>query len=115
MIALPRVWTVPATVVRVVDGDTVRLLLSLGWHTYREENCRILGVNAPETSTREGRAAKAWAADQLAPGTPAGFESHELDKYGRPLGVLWYPRPALGLVNYGEMLLAAGHAVLYRG
>jgi hypothetical protein len=36
------VWTVPATVVRVVDGDTVIVNLDLGWRVYRnEERIRV--------------------------------------------------------------------------
>lgn len=105
-------WTVPATVIRVIDGDTVRLHLDLGWYVHLEANCRILGVNSPEKDTPEGKAAAAWAAARLTPGTPCTYRSSSLDKYGRPLGALWYGDPGH---DYAIELLAAGMAVPYDG
>lgn len=99
------VWTVPATVLRVVDGDTVRLELDLGWHTYRVENCRVAGINAPELSTEAGKAARAHAEQLLPPGARVTFISQKLDKYGRPLG-----RVVHDGVDFGAATLAAGHA-----
>jgi endonuclease YncB( thermonuclease family) len=105
-------WTVPATVLRVVDGDTVRLRLDLGWSVYTEKNCRILGVNAPEVATEAGQAARDWAHVTLPEGLAVMFISHSLDKYGRPLGQLRYgPIP---YTDYGDTLLAAGHAVVLK-
>lgn len=110
-----QVWTVPAEVLRIVDGDTIRLRLDLGWYVYTEKNCRITGVNAPELRTPMGKNAAAWAREQLPIGMPCVFESHELDKYGRPLGRLLYPADGAGaeLVDFGTRLINAGHAVEY--
>lgn len=102
------VWTVPATVLRTVDGDTVRLQLDLGWNTYRTENCRVLGINAPEMNTAEGKAARAYAQQLLPDGAEVVFVSRCLDKYGRPLGDILH---AGG--DFGHDMLAAGHAVPY--
>jgi hypothetical protein len=42
-------WTVPATVVRVIDGDAIVVTLDLGWRVYRnEEHIRVAGINTPE-------------------------------------------------------------------
>lgn len=101
-------WTVPAAVMRVIDGDTVRLTLDLGWHTFRVENCRIARINAPELNTPEGKAAKAYAEERLPAGTAVTFVSRELDKYGRPLGDV-----IRNGVDFGAAMLAAGHAVPY--
>lgn len=99
-------WTVPATVVRVVDGDTIHLLLDLGWHITLAANCRIAGINSPETSTVAGIEAKKYAALILPPGLYATFVSHSLDKYGRPLGSLNVQGH-----DFATQMLAAGHAV----
>lgn len=99
-------WTVPATVLRIVDGDTIRLDLDLGWHTYRIENCRIAGINAPELTTDAGKAARSYAQQFLPLDTEVVFESTCLDKYGRPLGHI-----RRNGVDFGEQMLAAGHAV----
>lgn len=104
-------WTVPATVTRIVDGDTAVLNLSLGWHITLEQRCRVAGVNAPELSTVEGVAARDWAVAILPIGTEVTFTSHSLDKYGRPLGSIKMTSPQ-GVVNdYATELIAAGHAV----
>ncbi len=100
-------YQVPATVVRVIDGDTIVLDLDLGWHITRREACRIEGVDAPEMDTAEGRAAKRWAEQRLPAGTEVTFMSYRLDKYGRPLGEIILP----GLRVYSTELQGAGHAV----
>lgn len=102
-------WTYPAVVVRVVDADTIRLELDLGLHIWRTDNCRILGINAPELNTPEGQAAKAYAETLLPVDAAVTFESKQLDKYGRPLGVLYCNR-----INFGAAMLDAGHAVVMK-
>jgi endonuclease YncB( thermonuclease family) len=101
-------WTYPGTVVRVVDGDTVRLNLDLGLHIWRTDSCRIRGINTPELGTAEGRAAKAAAEEILPAGSQVLFVSKQLDKYGRPLGDL-----SRNGVDFAAAMLAAGHAVPY--
>lgn len=101
-------WTVPATVKRVVDGDTVDLLLDLGWHITYESRCRVSGINAPEMNTAEGRAAKTYADSLLGVNAEVIFTSKSLDKYGRPLGVIILDRG-----SFAQLMLDAGHAVLY--
>jgi micrococcal nuclease len=102
-------WTYPAVVVRVVDGDTVRLNLDLGLHIWRTDNCRIAGINAPETSTPAGTAAAAYAAKLLPAGAAVTFASERLEKYGRPLGRLVLADGR----DFATVMLAAGHAVPY--
>lgn len=118
------VWTVPATVKRVIDGDTLILLLDLGWHITYEARCRLVGCNAPELGTDEGNAAKAFVISLLnrvgtwspAPegggaGAEVTFISHELDKYGRPLGQVVASTPQGETLDLGYELIANGHAV----
>jgi endonuclease YncB( thermonuclease family) len=104
-------WTVPATVVRVVDGDTFVLKLDLGWHITLEERCRIAGINAPELALEEGQAALTWARGALPIGMGVTFTSHSLDKYGRPLGSISMTSPQGAVYDYAAEILAAGHAV----
>jgi endonuclease YncB( thermonuclease family) len=104
-------WTVPATVVRVVDADTFLMALDLGWHISLEARCRIAGINAPELHTDEGDAARAWAVGALPLGTQVMFTSHALDKYGRPLGSITMTSPQGAVFDYASEILAAGHAV----
>lgn len=102
------VWTVPATVVSVVDGDTAHLLLDLGWYiSYGPVRARIAHINAPELSTPEGVAARDFALTLLPAGLKVTFASHSLDKYGRPLGSITLPDGR----DYGQVMLDSGHAV----
>jgi len=42
-----------ARCVRVIDGDTVDVLLDHGWHVYSYQRLRILGVDAPELNSSD--------------------------------------------------------------
>ena len=80
-----------ATVVRVVDGDTVVLNIDLGFTVHWKSSCRLWGINAPELNSKDQaeRLKALEAKDFLATNLPVGSEvivnSKELDKYGRPL------------------------------
>jgi endonuclease YncB( thermonuclease family) len=117
------VWTVPATVLRVVDGDTLEVLLDLGWHVTYKAKLRLAGVNAPEMSTEEGGVARSWVVARLMIrvgddyGTrPIIVMSHSLDKYGRVLGTVYWDEKTPGSATVqrfclNDELLKAGHAV----
>ena len=104
-------WTYPATVERLVDGDTLRLVLDLGLHIQRTDNVRIAHINAPELSTDAGKAALAYASTIVRIGDSVTFMSAKLDKYGRPLGVLTLPNGQ----DYGSLMLESGNAIPYEG
>ncbi|GGM55356.1 hypothetical protein GCM10012275_28130 [Longimycelium tulufanense] len=95
-----------AAVVRVVDGDTVRLDIDLGMdvHIY-DVSCRLEGIDAPEAHTPEGRASKLWLANLLRPGTEVCVKTTKADKYGRYLVKMW-----LGEQHVNAALVDAGHA-----
>jgi micrococcal nuclease len=50
-----------ATLERVVDGDTVDIVIDLGFSTFRKERIRLYGVDAPEINTEAGKLAKGFA------------------------------------------------------
>jgi micrococcal nuclease len=103
---------VPATVLKVVDGDTLTLLLDLGWHITLKTNARVEGVDTPELSTPEGIAVREFVSQLLPVGTVVKFISKSLDKYGRPLGVVLYGDPATSL---SKTLIENGLARPYYG
>jgi endonuclease YncB( thermonuclease family) len=117
------VWTVPATVLRVVDADTLACQLDLGWHVSYEAKVRLAGLNAPEMSTEAGGVARSWVVARLMIrvgddyGTrPIIVTSHSLDKYGRVLGTVFWDEKTPGVPGevrhcLNDDLLAAGHAV----
>lgn len=105
---LTRTWNVPATVICVIDGDTVRLELDLGWSIKYQTRVRVSNIDCPELKTPEGLAAKAHAEKLLKPGDEVLFQSQRLDKYGRPLGVIHYD--GFSERDFAKDMVNAGHA-----
>ncbi|WP_226656080.1 thermonuclease family protein [Pseudalkalibacillus hwajinpoensis] len=99
--------TIPATVDRVVDGDTLKITME-----DREETIRLLLVDTPETKHPSkpvqpfGPEASQFAKEQLE-GKKVGIEIDvsERDKYGRLLAYVW-----IGNQMFNEMLLEEGLA-----
>ncbi len=101
-----------ASLVRVVDADTLDLCVDLGFGLTRTDRFRLFGLNAPELRTPEGKLAAAWVADWLAAAGSADrwplvvrTEKDRREKYGRYLGVV-----LLAGRELNAELLAAGHA-----
>jgi micrococcal nuclease len=95
------IYIYKAELVRVVDGDTVDLIIDLGFDTSRKERFRLYGIDAPEVNTLAGKAAKAWLEDALMPLGAIYVQTIQLetkakrDKYGRFLAVLFDKLPTL--------------------
>ena len=89
------IYTYKAELVRVVDGDTVDLVIDLGFDTSRKERFRLYGIDAPEMNTAAGKEAKKWLWDALQPLEAIYVQTLQLetkakrDKYGRFLAVLY--------------------------
>lgn len=98
-----------ASLIRVVDGDTLHLEVDLGFDVRRRDTFRLFGLNAPEMSTPEGQAAREWLAQKLGEG-PLVITTRKdrREKYGRYLAILW-----VDAANVNEAMIAAGHAVPY--
>lgn len=102
-----------AIVARVVDGDTLDVLLDLGLNTYRYEALRLRGVDAPELyrGTPEervrGRAARDHLLSLAQPRTPcvvATFRNQE--SFGRYVADVTLE----GGRDLAELMVASGHA-----
>lgn len=100
-----------ATIIRIVDADTVWLEVDLGFDVKRKDSFRLYGINAPEMSTAEGVNAKMWLTEYLKGGPLViTTEKDRREKYGRYLATLW-----VGGQNVNQALIEAGHAVPYQG
>lgn len=98
-----------ATVLRVVDGDTVDLRVDCGFRVWLEDRFRLYGINAPELNTMAGQAARQWLMAKLPVGASIIAETFKpKDKYGRWLGILY-----LDGLNLNQALVDAGQAVPY--
>lgn len=78
-----------ATVLKVLDGDTVVLDVDLGYFDHIHVPHRLYGINAPEKASASGKAALAHLQDLLPVGTKVVIRSTKpkqdgiaSDKYG---------------------------------
>jgi micrococcal nuclease len=101
-----------ATVVRWVDGDTVQLLIDLGFYVFVKVKCRLSHVNAPESKTPAGPAATKFSEAFAPVGFPVVVHSTKADKYGRFLVDVYRPNDDKSL---NMELVATGNAVVYEG
>lgn len=101
-------WIVPAVVTRIIDGDTIAVVLDLGWGIYKNDHVRFAGINAPEKNTDAGMSAKAFLETYIGLRTDIMIHSHKLDKYGRCLATVM-----LGDINLNNLMVKSGHAVEY--
>ena len=107
---------------RVVDGDTVDVSIDLGFGVWlHNERVRILGIDAPETRTRDleekaaGLDAKAFVAQLLPVGSEQVLISKAFEgKFGRILGdfSIYYPKEDRQS-TLSEVMLLEGHATVY--
>jgi micrococcal nuclease len=119
------IYIYKAELIRVVDGDTVDLIIDLGFDTSRKERFRLYGIDAPELRTAEGKAAKEWLWDALQPLEAIYVQTIQLstkakrDKYGRFLAVLYgdfgdvqtkLPEKSLALESINSQMIEVGHA-----
>ena len=110
-------YTYQAQVTRVVDGATIDALVDLGFDIHKSIRIRLVGMNAPESRTRDleekklGLAAKARLIEILQSNkNKFVLESQGVGKYGRCLGVI-----KVNNKNVNQQLINEGHATEYFG
>ena len=105
-------------ITKVVDGDTVDMVIDLGFSLTKKERVRLAGIDAPESRTRDleekqmGLEAKAFLTRRLADGEPSGLrvKTEKDGKYGRMLGWIY-----IGQTNLNEEMVYRGYAWEYDG
>jgi endonuclease YncB( thermonuclease family) len=122
-------YTCAAEVLRVVDGDTLWLKIWLKPGHWLKEKVRLRGIDCPELSTPEGKAAKRFVETLVRDATAVTVTTTNPDKWdGRYLCEVFLgsPRPSDGRGVRGEgrpdegsdiflnnLLLESGHARRY--
>ena len=107
-----------AKVLRIVDGDTCDVMLDLGFNSFMKGRVRLVGIDTPESRTRDltekkyGKAAKQFFVDWVAKYDSILVESTEKGKFGRILGTLYDPEQK---ECFNELIIEAYHAVPYTG
>ncbi len=104
-----------ATVIRVVDGDTIELQIDLGFKMHYRTTCRLYGIDTPElkipAQKEAAKLAKAAVEELIPSGVAVRIESRELDKYGRALVEVYLDGRLETSLN--QWLIDQGHAKPY--
>ena len=118
-------YTYKISPLKVVDGDTIDAEIDLGFDIKVKKRVRFMGINAPESRTRDleekakGLAAKDRVKALLDGCKNVQLKSHGIGKFGRCLGEIMLDMvdgsEKLTLVSLNELLISEGHAVEYHG
>jgi micrococcal nuclease len=112
-------------IVKVLDGDTIDVIIDLGFDLYKKERVRVAGVDTPEKRTKDleekelGLDATRWLKEKLE-GAISGDDEliirtelvGGVGKYGRLLGWLYIGDAELSL---NEAMIEEGYAWSYDG
>jgi|TARA_R110001583_G_scaffold19544_3_gene76392 micrococcal nuclease len=106
-------------VTRVVDGDTVKAIICVGFDILYKSTIRLYAIDTPESRTRNldekarGNLAKYFLKDSIDNGKKVVIKTHLKDsrgKFGRVLGTIWVDG-----VNINQALVENYLAVSYHG
>ena len=104
-----------AKLVKIVDGDTIDVLIDLGFNIFIKKRVRLYKIDAPETRTRDLKEKKAGLAAKkrlkaLLKQNNGKFylKSHGIGKYGRCLGEIF-----INNQNINNLLIEEGLAREY--
>lgn len=103
-------------VVKVVDGDTIDIIIDLGFDLTKKERVRLAGIDTPESRTKDleekelGLEAKEFLERRIADCENLWVSTEKDGKYGRMLGTIW-----CGVININEEMISRGYAWEYDG
>ena len=106
-------------VTKVIDGDTIDVIIDLGFDIMYKSRVRLFGIDTPESRTRDlvekkyGLMSKDFLKDKLKNAEKIVIKTHkgeETGKFGRILGEIFCDN-----VNINQQMCDVGHAVAYYG
>lgn len=109
-------YTRIATVRRIVDGDTLDVMVDCGFRRYSIERLRLARINTPETRGEErqaGLVSKSFVEAALPIGSRIALVSTKEDAFGRWLSEVYYLDEMQVEQNLSDALLANGLAETY--
>jgi micrococcal nuclease len=108
-------------VTKVVDGDTIDVIIDLGFDIMFASRVRLAGIDTPESRTRDkfekalGLESKKYLADRLKDAKNIVIKTEKInstEKFGRVLGWLYINGEAVSL---NEEMVSTGYAWKYLG
>ncbi|NQU09875.1 thermonuclease family protein [bacterium] len=104
-------YTYPAEVLRVVDGDTLWMRIYLRPRHWLKEKLRLRAIDCPELDTAKGRSAKGFVQALVRQATAVTITTTKPDKWDRYLSNIFLKLPSGEDVFLNNGLLETGHAV----
>ena len=105
-------------VVKIVDGDTIDILIDLGFGLTKKERVRLAGIDTPESRTTNleekemGLQAKDALTGMLESAEEIKVKTEKDGKFGRMLGWLWADND---MTSLNHQLVNDGYAWAYDG
>ena len=103
-------FTCPVELIKVVDGDTLWIKIYLRPRQWIKHKLRLRGLDCPEMSTPEGKAAKRFVDALVAKTTAVIINTTKPDKYDRYLAEVFLTT-GTGEIYLNNSLLENGQAV----
>ena len=106
---------------RVVDGDTMDVILDLGFDILHSVRVRLAGIDTPESRTRDldekarGKLSKAYLKESIK-GKKIVLKTKIKDsrgKFGRVIAEVWAEFEEGSMRNVNELMIKECHAVKY--
>ncbi|MBN2443738.1 MAG: thermonuclease family protein, partial [Spirochaetales bacterium] len=85
-----KLYTYKGFIKEIVDGDTLWVILELGFNTWTTKKVRLRGINAMPVETPPGKKVKKFICDQLNPCSFVIVKTYWRDKYNRYLADIFY-------------------------
>lgn len=108
-------YTYNAEIIKVVDGDTVWLMIDLGFDLFHKKKLRMASIDADELRDQTGKDASAYLKTLLAPGQKVLLKSDKTeDKYGRFVATVFIDAEVsvtISGTDINDHMVATGHAV----
>lgn len=110
---MSRIHIYQARITKVIDGDTLDLMIDQGFGNFTQQRMRLYGIDAPEMRTQVGKSLKSDLDSLYLTATWIVVQSIEAprskqfrDKYGRFLAIIYDAWPiAPRAIGNGEKIL----------
>ena len=96
---------------RVIDADTLKVRLDLGFGMFSRHDLRLRGIDCPEMSTKTGEEAKVFVQSYIKEAQRIVVRSSRSDKYDRYLADVFLPAEEGKDVYLNNLLLDNDHAI----
>ena len=107
-----------ATSVAVIDGDTIKASIDLGFQVTRHQTLRLARVDAPESKTPEGRRARDFLTRALHDAKTIALTTERIDLHGRYVAHIFTSKSEIPILTCFESgshlnssLIQEGHAL----